>query len=70
MEYISGGDLETHIKQAKELIPETTLWEYSYDLLNGLQYLHSHKLVHRDIKCQNIFICKDGTLKVRKYREL
>ena len=30
----------------------------------GLQCLHDLKIVHRDIKCANLFLTKDGTLKL------
>jgi len=33
-------------------------------LIKGLVTLHSMKIVHRDIKCANIFIGKDGIAKL------
>jgi len=33
-------------------------------LLKGLQALHELKIVHRDIKCANMFLTKEGTLKL------
>ena len=30
----------------------------------GLQALHSHKIVHRDIKCANVFLTKEGVAKM------
>lgn len=33
-------------------------------LLNGLFYIHSNKILHRDMKASNILITKNGVLKV------
>ena len=33
-------------------------------MVTGLNCLHSKKIVHRDIKCANIFLTKDGTVKL------
>jgi NIMA (never in mitosis gene a)-related kinase len=33
-------------------------------LLKGLKTLHELKIVHRDIKCANLFLTKDGILKL------
>ena len=33
-------------------------------MVRGLQTLHDMKIVHRDIKCANIFLTKDGVLKL------
>lgn len=66
MEYANGGDIESKIKQAivkNDYIPEVLLWEYFIQLINGLKYLHSNKIVHRDIKSANLFV-KDGVLKL------
>ena len=32
--------------------------------MKGLQALHDLKIVHRDIKCANLFLTKEGTLKL------
>lgn len=33
----------------------------------GVQYLHQHKIIHRDIKPQNIFINEEGVLKLADF---
>ena len=33
----------------------------------GLQYLHQHKIVHRDVKPQNIFINEEGVIKLADF---
>lgn len=33
-------------------------------MLKGLQALHDRQIVHRDIKCANVFLTKDGMLKL------
>jgi NIMA (never in mitosis gene a)-related kinase len=36
-------------------------------MLFGLNYLHDHKILHRDIKTQNIFIDSEGTIKLADF---
>ncbi|XP_022099133.1 cyclin-dependent kinase 9-like isoform X1 [Acanthaster planci] len=38
--------------------------EVMKQLLNGLYYIHSNKVLHRDMKAANIFITKEGKLKL------
>lgn len=33
-------------------------------MVTGLNCLHAKKIVHRDIKCANIFLTKDGVVKL------
>lgn len=43
MEYCGGGDLSTVIKQASKqsrLIPEDTIWNYFYQILQALHHCH------------------------------
>lgn len=37
-------------------------------LLNGLYYIHSNKILHRDMKAANVLITKNGILKLGKSR--
>lgn len=67
MEYAEGGDLYSHIKQfkkQKKLFSEEELWRFSYEVFLGLDYLHSNNIIHRDVKCLNLFLTKHRVVKI------
>lgn len=67
MEFADDGDLDSKIqKHSKNRtnFSENDLWSYLVQILNGLKYLHDSKIMHRDLKCANIFMLKNGTLKL------
>jgi len=35
-----------------------------YQLLEGLEYLHNHKVIHRDLKLGNLFLNEDMQIKI------
>ncbi|CAL4062723.1 unnamed protein product, partial [Meganyctiphanes norvegica] len=43
---------------------EAEVWDYMVDLLQGINHLHAHELVHMDIKPENIFIGYNGLCKL------
>jgi len=59
MEFAEGGDLYELLKAQKKkrkYFSEKDLWMFGYEMLLGLDYLHSKNIIHRDIKTLNIFI--------------
>ena len=67
MEYAELGDLYSlikHYKKHSKYFEEIDLWKISSEILSGLEYLHSQKIIHRDIKCLNLFITKDRHIKI------
>ena len=67
MEYADNGDLYSIVKkhqQTKTYINEDLIWKFVLQIFQGIKYIHSKKIIHRDIKCQNIFLTKNGTIKI------
>ena len=67
MEYAELGDLYSlikHYKKHSKYFDEIDIWKISLEILSGLEYLHSQKIIHRDIKCLNLFITKDRHVKI------
>ena len=65
-ELFSGGSLSKHLLEFKyPRLRLVKLW--CQEILKGLKYLHEYKppIIHRDIKCENIFINKNtGEVKI------
>jgi len=64
MEYAAGGDLYNKIlehQKNKTFFKEQEIWNYAVQMILGLKTLHGMKILHRDLKCANIFISKDGS---------
>ena len=67
MEFADDGDISTKIKQklrTKSHFEENIIWGYLIQILEGLNYLHEKKIIHRDLKSANIFLMKDNTVKI------
>ena len=72
MEYADDGDLNKKIKSREKmkcsendkLFPEEVILKYFIQICKGLNYIHSKNIIHRDIKSQNIFLMKNGTIKI------
>lgn len=65
MEYANGGDLYTKIKSQKgKLFSEKEVLHYFSQICLALSYLHDKRILHRDLKTQNVFLTKDGVVKL------
>ena len=63
MEYADGGTIGQEVRDRGKL-PEAEAKRFTLQLLNGLEYLHQRRIVHRDLKGDNLFLMADRTLKV------
>jgi serine/threonine protein kinase len=61
MQYEAGRTLQEQIQSHKNTISENFIRHVFGHLLNGLREVHTHKLLHLDIKPANIYLRADGS---------
>lgn len=63
MDFADGGDLCAAVKErARSRVPfeESAVLECFAQVADAVHYVHSLRMVHRDIKSRNIFLCRTG----------
>ncbi|XP_037686929.1 serine/threonine-protein kinase Nek1 isoform X13 [Choloepus didactylus] len=65
MDYCEGGDLFKRINAQKDILfQEDQILDWFVQICLALKHVHDRKILHRDIKSQNIFLTKDGTVQL------
>jgi len=67
MEYVPGGSLAKLVRGMDCNLGVDQARAYTQQILQGLEYLHSHKIVHRDIKGDNVLIDATGVCKITDF---
>ncbi|VDI62163.1 NIMA (never in mitosis gene a)-related kinase [Mytilus galloprovincialis] len=66
MDYYEGGNLYAYIRKRKS-IQESAFMEYLDQLSNGLEFLHSKSILHRDVKTKNVLLTAQNDLKLADF---
>ncbi|KAM4560758.1 uncharacterized protein map3k19 [Fundulus diaphanus] len=63
MEYIPGGSIASILHRFGPL-PERVLALYTHQILEGVAFLHQNRVIHRDLKGNNVMLMPTGVIKL------
>lgn len=67
MDYADDGDMYQRIEMQKakrKLMPENQILDWFVQIALAIKHIHDHRILHRDLKTQNIFLTKKGGIKL------
>lgn len=67
MKYCEGGSVKDIIQISNSVFHEDIIAVIMYNVLEGLFYLHSNGMIHRDIKADNILLDKHGNIQISDF---
>jgi len=68
MEFAKGGELKDFIStKQNQILSEHLACDILNATINGLEYCHRRKVIHRDLKLENILIDTKGTIKIADF---
>ncbi|XP_050307821.1 cyclin-dependent kinase 2-like [Anthonomus grandis grandis] len=60
-------DLKRYMDHSKQPLEAELVKNYMKQLLDAIAYLHSHRILHRDLKPQNLLVDKEGHIKMADF---
>ena len=70
-EFVENGDLQDFVKTYRTLgktIKKNTIWEIFLQCAKSLDDLHSHNIIHRDIRLENFLMTDDNIVKLGNFK--
>ena len=63
-EFCEAGDLYHWLKKQRTYVKEDVIIDMFSQIVLAVKYVHDKKVLHRDLKTQNVFLHRDGTIKL------
>ncbi|XP_074581723.1 uncharacterized protein LOC141838210 [Curcuma longa] len=67
LEYVHPGSINKYVRQYCGAMTESVVRNFTCHILNGLIYLHSKNIMHRDIKGANLLVDANGIVKLADF---
>ncbi|KEP61824.1 UNVERIFIED_CONTAM: protein kinase (incomplete catalytic triad) [Hammondia hammondi] len=64
MEFCPNGDVKQVIDRSYRSLTEKRIRHWFFQLVQAVHYLHERNVIHRDIKSQNVFLSRDGSVRL------
>ncbi|MBN3323691.1 M3K13 kinase, partial [Atractosteus spatula] len=66
MEYCAHGQLYEVLRAGRKITPRL-LVDWASGIASGMNYLHLHKIIHRDLKSPNVLVTHNDTVKISDF---
>ncbi|CAK9167245.1 unnamed protein product [Ilex paraguariensis] len=66
-EYMSGGSVYDYLHKLKGTFKLPSLLKVAIDISKGMNYLHQHNIIHRDLKAANLLMDENEVVKVADF---
>ena len=66
LDFEGGGSLFYHLSQRRRFTEREVLF-YAAEMLQAIEYLHSKKVLYRDLKPENVLIDREGHIKLADF---
>ena len=67
MEFAPLGDLKNYLLANEKSIMRIELFRFGLQVCEGLNYLHSLSILHRDLSARNVLVFEDGIVKISDF---
>jgi polo-like kinase 4 len=67
LEMCHNGELQQYLNSHSRVLSEREAAVYLTQIIDGLEYLHSHGIVHRDLTLSNLLLTRDMSVKIADF---
>lgn len=67
IEFCGGGALDSIMVELEKPLTEKQIRYVCHEMCEGLQFLHDHKVIHRDLKAGNVLLTSEGDVKLADF---